>query len=889
MNIARFENETDKKVDRTEWGLPVPNVEAAYISLGKYAKDVPALSTPQVTAFNVAFRWTERHFGPYMLNSRVKSQEEVLKGIDLSTSPGFPWTRKYAKKRAMVDDWKEFPHYMEEDWDRLRDPLYVAVFGNSLKEEIRPQIKIDDNSIRTFTAGPIEMTIHGNRLFEDMNEKFYRSHLKTASVVGFTPLKGGWNMLYRKLRKHPNGFALDESQYDSSLRAYMMWACAQFRWNMLRPEDQTEEMKERLLMYYQNLIHTVILTSDGVFVRKIGGNPSGSVNTISDNTLILYMLLAYGWIMLAPIGEANYERFDSEVALALCGDDNTWSVSNAALPYFNARALIDEWKRVGVTTTTDCLDPRPVEELDFLSAFTVFVDGIACPLYSREKILTSLLYSRNAEDPAYTLVRACALLRVGWTDPQLRGYLKELIAWMVEEYGTVLQGTEEWRQALCNIPTEADLYKLFLGQSRPMVKQSKCSCSRPAIKSQGHDFIITMPRNGRSKRGMKAPPVPSRNSKSYRNALVRLASQQPRPQRQRKVRRPRQNKGGSNYTGSIQRGPKGLGMRMAKFPFPSKSEFITDLVGSTTFGNGANAGAQLFAINPGQVVVFPWLSKMAQNFEKYVFTKLKFTYMHEVSEFATAGTTGVAILGFDYDAADPPFQTQTQILDSDPHDFKMPCKDFSLNIDCKTAFDNGPKYVRPGNLPGGSDIKTYDIGNLQYAAAGTADGTTKIGKLMVEYAGYFLKPVNEPSAAPANNQVSWFQTTTNEAQVTGVTRSEILATATSNGLSVVNTAGSMVPPAGNYLVDWMVSGLDSANEASSMTVNLTKNGTSVYPWSGTQSFTTDVAAPGAAVALALTGSAFLTANGTDVFLLRVAMNGAGGTLTSAGSVIWLAV
>jgi len=65
INIARFENDSDKSVDRSTWGLPVPNVEAAYISLAKYAKDIPALDTQQTEALNVAMQWCERHFGPY--------------------------------------------------------------------------------------------------------------------------------------------------------------------------------------------------------------------------------------------------------------------------------------------------------------------------------------------------------------------------------------------------------------------------------------------------------------------------------------------------------------------------------------------------------------------------------------------------------------------------------------------------------------------------------------------------------------------------------------------------------------------------------------------------------------------------------------------------------
>lgn len=904
MNIARFENETEKKVDRTEWGLPVPNVEAAYISLGKYAKDIPALDTCQVTAMNVAFQWTERHFGPYMQNSRVKTQEEVVEGLDFSTSPGFPWTRKYAKKRNMCDDWKEFPTYMRDDWERLRDPLYVAVFGNSLKEEIRPRVKIDANSIRTFTAGPIEMTIHGNRLFEDMNQKFYASHLKTASVVGFTPLKGGWDMLYRKLRKHPNGFALDESQYDSSLRAYLMWGCAQFRWNMLRPEDQTEDMKERLLMYYQNLVNTVILTSDGVFVRKTGGNPSGSVNTISDNTLILFMLLAYGWIMVSPDEFANYESFMAHVSLALCGDDNTWSVSNIALPFFNARSLIAEWSRIGVTTTTDSLDPRPIEELDFLSAFTVFIDGIACPLYSRHKILTSLLYSREPESPAYTLIRSCALLRVGWPDPQLRGYLKELISWIVKEYGTVLQGTEEWRQAMCQIPTEMELKKLFLGDSQPMVKQSKnCSCVDPGIKKifQNEMNQQARPQRKKSQRMSRAARRGQRGTGRSRLIGPRMPQgnflsggrRMPISVKQRRNRR--RNGGAVKGAGNLVLAGKPFGMGaqnrsggQRRVKRVQNDEFI----GTVTSGTGGVSAFNnvVFPVNPGNATTFPWLAGEAQQWEKYRFEYLEFYFEHDVSAFATAGTTGKVIMSFDYDAADSPPTTKQQMLDTEPHADGMPNEDFGLVMNTGDLSGRTDlHYVRLAGLPGGADIRLYDVGNMNVATQGITGATTEVGELHVRYAVVFEVPIlsSDLKAAPANNQVSWFQSSAAEASgANGVAKNLLMATATANGLAIVNTAGSFVLPAGNYIADLTAVMQDTLATFTATSLDVLKNGVSVYtaalikPSGGDSS---------GSLTNELVASVFLSSNGTDAFVFPVTNVYTTGTTTQAGSLRFVAV
>jgi len=901
ISVAQFENETCQQVDRSKWGLPVPNREAAYISLAKYAKDVPALSPHQVFAFNGAAEWLQRQFGIHMQNSRVKTVEEVISGLDMTTSPGFPWTRKYASKRGMYDDWKNFTQYMEDDWDRLKSNDFVAVFGNSLKEEIRLAEKIEANSLRTFTAGPVEMTIHGNRLFEDMNEKFYASHLKTASVVGFTPWRGGWDELYRKLKKFDNGFALDESQYDSSLRAYVMWAVAEFRWSMLREEDRTPDNLARLQVYYRNLVNTVIITSDGVFVQKQGGNPSGSVNTIVDNTLILYMLLAYGWIMRCPNAMRSYESFEENLALALCGDDNTWTVSTEALSFFNARSLIEEWAKIGVITTTDCLDPRPVEELDFLSAFTVFVDGVAIPLYSREKLLTSLLYSRSPGDPAYTLVRAAALLRVGWADVQLRGYLREFISWLVDSYGFVLRDSKEWKDALASVPTENDLRKFYLnleGVQYPLTNQGACDARAdeciPAIKTEVCNLAMNaLPQRKKRQRNRRrggAPPVPSRGTRQYLAAVARLPKQrgQARPRGPRGQRPRSRKRDFAGIGGTIPNMPKGI-KHMKRTTF-SEDEYILDVAGSTTFGTGTLTQAQVFRGNPGIPGGFPWLSSLASRFEKYVFTKLEYYYKHEVSQFATAGTIGKIILAYDYDAADAPMASKQQMMDSDPHSDAMPCEDLVLRVDCREAFSNGPKYVRGNTLPGSTDIKTYDLGNLHVACSGTSDSTTKLGEIHVRYAGYFEKPILTPNLtkAPINNTVSWFQSTGQESCTTGVLKVLALAAAGQpNNIPVVNTAGQMVPPAGNYIINYQANCISTAASAAmDAELAIQKNGVDVEV---TQPFMTFTGEAVVGTACSMSASVFVAANGTDAFTLCPTISVSAGTVTATGMCLWESV
>jgi len=230
-----------------------------------------------------------------------------------------------------------------------------------------------------------------------------------------------------------------------------------------------------------------------------------------------------------------------------------------------------------------------------------------------------------------------------------------------------------------------------------------------------------------------------------------------------------------------------------------EDEYIAAVSGSILFTNTA------YAINPGNATTFPWLSVQAKQWEKYHFDYLEFYYKREVSEFATNGTTGKIILAVDFDASDSPPVSKVQIEDTDPRTDGMPCSNLRLPLkagDIHALFKE--LYVRSGGLPGSSDIKTYDAGNLNVATQGCIDAT-EIGELRVKYRVTFKVPVlDSTTSAPKNNSVALFRSAvgTPAGLVTTTVTILPLATEVYNGLGAVNTAGSIVLPAGNYLVDF---------------------------------------------------------------------------------------
>jgi len=107
-----------------------------------------------------------------------------------------------------------------------------------------------------------------------------------------------------------------------------------------------------------------------------------------------------------------------------------------------------------------------------------------------------------------------------------------------------------------------------------------------------------------------------------------------------------------------------------------------------------------------------------------------------------------------------------------------------------------------------------------------------------------------------------------------------------NGLKIVNTAGSFVPPVGNYMVGFNLNNHFTGNSTQSI-IELWKNGSLMaantglafnqYP-SGADAVFDSVLSP-----------IFVTANGTDAFTVNVANTYSSGTSIVGGTFTWMAV
>jgi len=312
-------------------------------------------------------------------------------------------------------------------------------------------------------------------------------------------------------------------------------------------------------------------------------------------------------------------------------------------------------------------------------------------------------------------------------------------------------------------------------------------------------------------------------------------------------------------------------------------ELIATVTGQTAFT------IIQYAMNPGNSTTFPRLSKIAQLFEKYRFLKLEFYFQHDVSQYASQGQQGLVLLSALYDAASSPPSTKTQIEATKPRVICMPNQNSLLRCSKERMHPRSyPLYIRAGVLPGGTDIKTYDVGNMFLTVQGMV-GAGEVGELHVRGSVMLIDEILDSSAvnAPVNNQASQFSQTAVNGGATTVASVIPLATADVNGLSGVNTAGSIVLPAGNYLLDITDNAVFSAtNIFVSSQLQIKKNGSQL---NNQLSIVNWPAVVGESADLSQHLSAWVTVNGVDAITFVSTDTFSSGTVAHTSSVRIVAI
>lgn len=291
---------------------------------------------------------------------------------------------------------------------------------------------------------PIEAVSDGNRLFGEQNQNIYQAgrDFLIPSTVGMTKFYRGWNNLYRRLTRNgcfKVGMELDYSSFDGSIDFPSFEIVMNLRYSNFVSELQTLELRRRLSNYYRLMMETAVLMETGDLVRKRSGNPSGQVNTITDNSMVNELRWYYAWAIIMPREYWTYSMFRQHVELIVCGDDSLLSLSDEIVPLFTPEKILVVFTACGWAPKFVSNQVLPIHVLQYCSCYFRWVDGHVVPVPSNsEKLIASLVYGGKKRDVRETLTRLLAIRMDSFYLPKLRSLLESFISELFRDHYSTL-------------------------------------------------------------------------------------------------------------------------------------------------------------------------------------------------------------------------------------------------------------------------------------------------------------------------------------------------------------------------------------------------------------------------------------------------------------------
>jgi len=248
----------------------------------------------------------------------------------------------------------------------------------------------------------------------------------------------------------------------------------------------------------------------------------------------------------------------------------------------------------------------------------------------------------------------------------------------------------------------------------------------------------------------------------------------------------------------------------------SEKERIATVKGSVAFSSVAN-----FAINPGIPATFPWLSGVAQHYERYRLDSLVVRYKN----LKGTDTDGNIIMSFDPDTLDQGPTTAVIQTQSTVYVDGAPWRLFEMRVPC----DRQTRFIRSGPVFG-ADLKTYDAGRIWVSAEGCADDSDH-GYLELEYSVSLFEKQNLGAAAgaPACTSLIQFNLDADQTVLGGASDVLEITEAVLNNAALVNVAGVITLPVGTWEVGCEVTAFGLVNPGISVLLSLNVDGAIMSP------------------------------------------------------------
>nr|QKV51231.1 putative capsid protein [Crucivirus sp.] len=187
-------------------------------------------------------------------------------------------------------------------------------------------------------------------------------------------------------------------------------------------------------------------------------------------------------------------------------------------------------------------------------------------------------------------------------------------------------------------------------------------------------------------------------------------------------------------------------------------EFIGDVIGGALVSSASVFTIDTFPIQPGNSTTFPWLSKIAANYEQYRFHGLLFHYKTSSGVVSTTPMLGTTVMATQYNSLSNPFQNKQEMENYEFAGSTVPSRNLIHPVECdpRQTQCNGIFNIQSAQNAYGGDKRLYDLGDFSIATIGLPQASEVVGELWVTYDVCLMKPRLVPSGG--SNADHWYGT-----------------------------------------------------------------------------------------------------------------------------------
>lgn len=236
------------------------------------------------------------------------------------------------------------------------------IYKTCPKDEPRDAAKVSDRKIRQFVLAPLSFFVLCKKFLGAFMGIYTRNFLTTETTGGINPFSPDWKKVHGSLSSFDRVINGDFSKFDKKSSTLMIMAAMSVVIRIKKAalkslgKTMSTEYENALLSIGSDIANPLIMMDRDLFEIP-GSLSSGVLPTFLFNNIIncLYIRMAFYTLFSHQCPSATkaqcQEAFDANVRFFALGDDNTYTVSPQALPFFNFTSIQLYFQSIGLKYT----------------------------------------------------------------------------------------------------------------------------------------------------------------------------------------------------------------------------------------------------------------------------------------------------------------------------------------------------------------------------------------------------------------------------------------------------------------------------------------------------------------------------------------------------------